>query len=485
MNEPPRGGREGEERRAARLALWLSSVLTGVLALLLLPLSRPRAHQATLATVAEDQRLWEGVDFGALPEVKLLQRYVQIDTSHPDPNEIAGAEFLAAQLGALGVPATIERLGDRRANLWAIVEGEDPRALVLHSHIDVEPAAEISGWDYPPFGGVIEGPWIYGRGMYDMKSLAIAQLEAVAAVVRSGKKPRRSLLFLATSNEEVGSDTGTRWILAQHPELRQRMWSVLVEGGVVETLGPREVKYWGIEFAQKSFAYLDACGSSREALEAFAEEIWREAKSPPRRSLAPEIRAFLKAYGPSRGTERLRNLLADPDALLRRPATVLELPAFLLSLFRDEIVPNPRLQVDPDGTYRVQLAVHLLPQSELDAVLAELLPPWRTHGMTLSPARLPARGGSSPLDHPVFEIGLRVLREEFPGVSAGPHFLPWSSTDARFFREAGIPAYGFSPFLIAVTDTIRVGRANERLQLPGYVRGIPLYRRLVQEILEH
>ncbi len=471
------------ERKAARLALWLASAATVGLALLLIPLSRPRGHEGTVREVALDQALWVGVDFGSLPEVQLLQSYVRIDTSHPDPNEVAGAEFLAAQLGALGVPATIERLGERKANLWAIVEGETPEALVLVNHIDVEPAAEAMGWDYPPFGAVIEGPWIYGRGMYDMKSLTIAQLEAVASVVRSGRKPRRSLMLLATSSEETGSDTGTRWILAQHPELRDRMWAVLTEGGVVETLGPREVKYWGVEFAQKSFAHVEVCSSEREPLEELAWELWHEAKSPPRRELAPEIRAFLKFYGPTRSAERLRVLLERPDELLRRPATVLELPPFLLSLFRDEIVPNPRLQEQPDGSWVLQLAVHLLPQSELEAVLAELLPAWRVHGMVLSPPRLLARGGASPLDHPVFQAAVGVLAEAFPHFPVGPHFLPWSSTDARFFRQAGIPAYGFSPFLIAVTDTNRVGRANERMQLPGYVRGIPLYRQLVQKLV--
>jgi acetylornithine deacetylase/succinyl-diaminopimelate desuccinylase-like protein len=451
---------------------------------LLLPLSRPRGNERVIKEVLLDQQLWQGMDFEALPEVQLLQGYVRIDTSHPDPNEVAGAEFLAAQLGALGVQATIERLGEKKANLWAIVEGETPEALVLHNHIDVEPLADPSKWDYPPFGAVVDGPWIYGRGIYDMKSLAVAQLEAVAAVVRSGQKPRRSLIFLATSGEELGSETGTIWILRQHPELKQRMWAVLTEGGVVETLGPREVKYFGVEFAQKSFASLEVCSSDRAALEALAQELWVEAKSPPRRQLPPEIRTFLEAYGPTRSAEHVRRLLAQPDELIRRPATVLELPPYLLALFRDEIVPNPKLLQEEDGTWTLQLSVHLLPQSELQVVVAELLPPWRLHGFAATSPRLLARGGASPLGHPVFQEAVRVVQERYPQAPVGPHFLPWSSTDARFFRQEGIPSYGFSPFLIAVTDTMRVGRANERMQLPGFVQGLPLYRELVRRLVE-
>ena len=255
-------------RSSARIALWASLALTLLAAVVLSRLARPNPFATEMAAIGADQGLWQGVDFETLPEVRTLQEYVRIDTAHPDPDEVAGAEFLAARLAALGVPATIERMGERRANLWAFVEGEERAALVLHSHIDVEPAAAQEGWLYPPFGGVVDGPWIYGRGMYDMKSLAVAQLAAVEAVVRSGRKPRRSLLMLATSSEEAGSDTGTRWILARHPELVERMAVVLTEGGVVESLGPSEIKYWGIEFAQKHFGRVEYCGSDRERLEA-------------------------------------------------------------------------------------------------------------------------------------------------------------------------------------------------------------------------
>ena len=61
-------------------------------------------------------------------------------------------------------------------------------------------------------------------------------------------------------------------------------------------------------------------------------------------------------------------------------------------------------------------------------------------------------------------------------------FLPWTATDSRFYRTAGIASYGFSPFLIAVTDTMGIGRANERMPMPGFVQGVATYRQLVKEL---
>lgn len=483
MRREPQTPLERTVRDAARIALWTSLALSLLALAALSRLAKPRGFGAETSAISADQELWEGIDFETFPEVRLLQAYVRIDTSHPDPDEVAGAEFLAAQLAALGVPSTIERLGERRANLWAFVEGEDPRAVVLHHHIDVEAAIEQEGWTYPPFGGAVVGPWMYGRGMYDMKSLAIAQLAAVEAVVKSGRRPRRSLLFLATSGEEIGSDTGTRWILRQHPELVARMAVVLTEGGVVETLGPNEVKYWGIEFAQKRFATLDLCSSDRARLEELGGWIWTEGRSPPRPRISPAVKSFLDAYGPTRHLASLRDLLADPVALSRRPDQILALPPFLRSLFRDEVVPFPVTSA-PDGTWRLPLVVHLAPGSDPAEVLPELLPAWSTLGVAASPPVVRGADAASPLDHLAYLAAERALRGAYPAAPVGPYFLPWSATDSRYFRGLGIPSYGVSPFLVGVTDTFRIGKADERLQLPGFVRGIPVYQRLVATLVE-
>src|SRR5690606_1363032 len=102
----------------------------------------------------------------------------------------------------------LEVLGTGDANLWAVIEGEEPEAVVLHHHIDVSDVPDPESWNLPPFAAEIDGPWLYGRGTFDMKSVAIAQLMAfldVAERAARGDRPRRSVIFLATAAEEVGS----------------------------------------------------------------------------------------------------------------------------------------------------------------------------------------------------------------------------------------------------------------------------------------
>ena len=60
----------------------------------------------------------------------------------------------------------------------------------------------------------------------------------------------------------------------------------------------------------------------------------------------------------------------------------------------------------------------------------------------------------------------------------------WVATDARFFREAGIPSYGFSPFLILSSDSMKMKGKNERMAAPSFVAGVELYRGLVEQLVE-
>jgi len=461
-------------RQAARIALYGSLVLVGgVTAGLVKLLDRP------LYGTANEE--WIERDYLSMPEVKLLQEYVRIDTSVTTGDEAAGARFLAAQLEAAGIPARVELLGERRANVYALLEGDDPRPLVLHNHIDVQPA-DPSQWFHPPFEAKIDLPWIYGRGVFDMKSVAIAQLMAITDLKKSGVRPKRSVLFLATSGEERGSDFGVLWILREHPELVRGFWAVLTEGGVLEARARDDFKFWGVEYAQKRFFDLLVCSDDRQRLEQVRNDLIQLGHTETDLRLVPEARTLFKTYAMTRDSPELRRLLEEPESVLGDIATFRELPGYIRSMFRNEAVPFP-VQEAPGGGYQMVIKLHLLPHQELTPEIIErLVPSWVTGGLprVLRPA--PVAKGGSPTDHPAFKLVVRTLQEHYPKVPVGPYFLPWTATDSRFFRSAGVPSYGFSPFLIMNTDTLQVDQANERMALPGYVDGVALYREVVRRL---
>ena len=182
---------------------------------------------------------------------------------------------------------------------------------MLHNHIDVS-AADPKEWFSPPFEARIDGPWIYGRGVFDMKSVAIAQMLAMIDLKKSGVPLRRSVLFLATSSEERGSRLGVRRILRLHPGWVRGFWAVLTEGGVVEARARDEIKFWGTEFAQKRYADLIVCGGGRERARGAPARPAGPRAHRNRPAADPRGRRVLAAYGPTRDREELRDLVPIP-----------------------------------------------------------------------------------------------------------------------------------------------------------------------------
>ena len=464
---------EKRQRLAARVALY------GSLALALAATAAGFAYlrrPLSLGTAG----LWRGVDYAALPEVRLLREYVRINTSDTG-DQVAGARFLHRQLQAAGLPATLELVGDR-ANVYALLEGQDPRPLILHNHIDTEPEFHSELWLFPPFSAHIEGPWVYGRGTFDMKSTTVAQLLAMAELKKRGRPLRRSVLFLATNGEETGSELGARWVIARHPDLVRRAWAVLTEGGSVEVRQAGDVKYWGTELAQKRFLDLWVCAAAREPLEELASELRARGQPEEHLRLTPDVAVLLRAYAPSRDGDELRRLLAEPEALTRDLAAFRRLPNFLQAMLRDEVVVFP-VREAPGGGWQLLLKLHLLPGSDVATAREVLVPRWLTWGLRVQLYDNGSAAHGSPLDHPVPRAIEETVRAAYPRAAVGPLFLPRTATDSRFFRAAGIPSYGFSPFPTPVTDTLIVGGGNERISLPAYVEGVALYRRLVERLV--
>ncbi len=436
----------------------------------------------TIKPVADEYLAWNRPveEYEAMPEIALFQDYLRIDTS-VDGSEVLGAEFLAEKLAEVGIDSTIERIGERNANLWAVVEGDDPNALVLHNHIDVDPIAFPEKWNTEPFGAVITAPWINGRGAFDMKSVTIAQLTAIRELARRGERPKRTVIFLATGDEETGSRYGLTWFMREHPDLAARFGTVLTEGGVVEAVATDQVKYWGLEFAQKRYVKVTACHPSLARLKEMNEDLARLDRGAFARTISPQMRRFFEIYAPTREHPALRTPLQDLEAL-RTDARFRELPSYLQLMVRNDVVPLS-LEEDPGSNgYRLSILLALLPGVDLEEAHAELLPDWITHGVSLAYEVNSQSSLESSLDHPDYRAIIDFMSRDVPETVHGPMLIPTALTDARIFRHHGIATYGYSPFLILSTDTLQMKGANERIALLAFIDGVRRYTELVQEL---
>jgi succinyl-diaminopimelate desuccinylase len=87
-------------------------------------------------------------------------------------------------------------------NLYARIGTGHPH-IVFAGHTDVVPPGDIDQWTHAPFAGAVADDILFGRGAVDMKgAVACAMAAALDCVAANGGKPRGSISFLLTGDEE-------------------------------------------------------------------------------------------------------------------------------------------------------------------------------------------------------------------------------------------------------------------------------------------
>lgn len=109
------------------------------------------------------------------------------------------AEVAAELLRAWGLEPEIREVAPGRMNVVATLEGEGP-TLLLNGHLDT---VGVEGMTVDPFGAVLEGDRLVGRGSCDMKGGVASLLAATARLAASGPRPR--VVVALTADEEHAS----------------------------------------------------------------------------------------------------------------------------------------------------------------------------------------------------------------------------------------------------------------------------------------
>ena len=105
-----------------------------------------------------------------------------------------------------------------------------PGAFLAHQ--DVVPAPK-EGWDYEPFGGTIDGGFIWGRGTQDMKGTMISILEATEKLLSEGWQPERDVYFCFGHDEEAWTEEGAAHICAWFKQQNIKFEYIIDEGGTI------------------------------------------------------------------------------------------------------------------------------------------------------------------------------------------------------------------------------------------------------------
>lgn len=426
------------------------------------------------------------------PAASWLQSYLAVDTTNPPGNEARAVDRLEAIARSVGLtPLRLTSPGGRMSlvvRLPATVQRPDEGGVLLLHHSDVVAAGE--GWSVPPFGGVVRDGSLWGRGAVDAKSLGVAHLAALAALSHSGLARRREVVWLAVADEENGGGEGTAWLWRDHPEVFRGLSLVLNEGGQNRRVLGRSI-WWGIEVEQKRPLWLEVVARGRpghaaslnphSAVHVLVSGLARFVDEKPRWKVTGAARRLFAALAPF--DPKMRALFSDLDSWVgpdgpRQPGMQPGMPAYFLDTVQvTELEGSTRINVVP-AEARARVDVRLLPETKTADFLAQVratLGPELEVSVLLEAPEVAA----SPIDTADWRLLVESLRAEAPVL---PTFIS-GITDSRYFRERGIPAYGFSPFQLEGAPLRGVHGPDERIPLDELDRGVERMRQLLFRIV--
>jgi acetylornithine deacetylase/succinyl-diaminopimelate desuccinylase-like protein len=443
-----------------------------------------------------------GADLGgSLEQVagRVLSRAIRFDTVNPPGNERPLAEYLVGVARSRGIEARViptpsEGAPAGRAAAWARVPGRGgQRPVVLLSHLDVVPAHRDE-WALGPFEGAIGSGHVVGRGALDAKGIAVVHLLALAELARRAVPLERDVILLAVPDEETGGRGGSGWLVRERPELLREAEFLLAEGGAILPGQGNAPDLWGVAFAEKSPCWIElvargrgghgSAASGDGAIPTLVAALERVRRLKPPIRVTPEVAQMFAALAPYAAPEdrdglaHLGAALADDPAFRTRFLAERGRAALVRSTLEITVLEGGSSTNVVPAEARAEIDARLLPGERCTEFAEQVRAATETPELELR-ILLDFETQASPTGSELFRALERVAaRGERPAVVV-PRVIS-GFTDAHYFREVGVVAYGFVPRWLDPRDTRGIHGPNERISLENLTRGV----RTLVEILE-
>jgi acetylornithine deacetylase/succinyl-diaminopimelate desuccinylase-like protein len=422
---------------------------------------------------------------------EILSRAIRLDTSNPPGNEAPVARLFVEILEANGIEAKLIETpgGDAplgRAAAWARVRGNGGgRPVVLLSHLDVVPA-DRAEWTLDPFAGLVGGGYVVGRGALDAKGVSVVHLATLLKLARRKEPLARDVIFLATPDEELGGRAGAGWLVQSRRDLLHDAEYLLTEGGGILVAEGNTPPIWGVAVAEKSPCWIRVASRGTPG----------HSSAPPRDAAVPRLIAALERVRrldtEVRVTPEVEHMFSalapyapeDDRAGYARLAAALRLDPVFRSRFladtgRAALVRNsvtitvlegsPRTNILPAEAH-AHLDARLLPGEQCEAFVEQVRLAVADPGVSVEPIlAFPSR--SAPPDTDLFRAIRDVAAKVDPGAAVVPRVIA-GFTDAHYFRELGIVAYGFVPRWLPPAESRGIHGPNERISIANLERGV-------------
>lgn len=411
----------------------------------------------------------------------LLEHAVNVPTVAGRDRVPELANWLADQYRAAGIPDADIHVMPYEKTAALIVRWRAPgkpvaKPIMVMAHMDVVEAKREDWSDTDPFVFTEKDGYYYGRGTTDIKSGIAATTAAILKLKASGFTPKRDIIVFYTGDEEtvgIGATLGaTKW-----HDLLDVEYGLNADGGGGGFTPDGRALGFTMQSAEKTFADYTFTVKNRgghSSKPRADNAIYQLANALHRLEtyrFEPVLNETTRAYFAGREKTESGPLGDAMRAWLKNPADgkaadFIEADEGEVGLTRTRCVATLLSGGHADNalpqTATANINCRIMPGVSPDAVRAELEKVAADPGVAVTRADQYVTSLASPLRPDVVAAFTEAVHAHHPGAPVFPE-MSTGASDARPFREAGIPVYGVDGGWSIVPTDLRAHGRDERL----------------------
>jgi aminoacylase len=394
-------------------------------------------------------------------DVALFKEFLRINTMHPNPDLAACVTWISKQAAELGMSVAVVEYHPGLPVVITTKEGRDPSlpSVVLNCHMDVVPVvAEM--WDKLPAGETPFTAWedaagnIYARGAQDMKCVGAQYLCALRRLGGKQASFLRTVHTLWVPDEEIGGPRGMQEFV-RSAEFRRMNMGVALDEGLAH-----DENTWVVHYGERAVLWVvfTAQGEPGHGAKLLPNTVGERLARVVERLTARR----------ERGVHRL----ASESQLKSGDVTSVNWTMSQFGTTNDGGKTYAYNVIPASGSVGFDVRA---PLAEYDDVMREIEALATEFNLTVSwPNGGPdGRPGVSSLNSAWYKTIEKSLSQW--GAKVQPAIFP-AGTDSNYLRQAGVPAFGFSP-MRNLPSTLH--EHNEYLPRSTFLEGIKVYADLI------
>lgn len=376
-------------------------------------------------------------------------------------------------------------------------QGKNPelKPVILMAHMDVVPAPDEERWEHPPFSGVYDGTYVWGRGAIDDKGRLIATLEAVERLVKEGFVPQRTIYLAFGHDEEILGHRGARVIANTLEERGVEAEFVLDEGlsiirGIVPmidkpvaSIGLSEKGYMSVTLTVEMEGGHSSYPEKETSVTVLNHALYKINHRPMKARITGPVKDFFRYTGPEMPflpravfanlwlfngvVKKIYTATNTGNAVMRTISS----PTMVTAGVKDNVIPTKAEAV---------VNFRILPGETSHNVIQHLHKVISDDRVKIS--AFPDIQEPSPIssvDNYGFKTIHTTIRQVFPEVMLSP-MLAIGQTDSRHYTEVSNNIYRFIPISLSREDLARIHGLNERISKENFTNAIGFFYQLIK-----